>query len=168
MTLLDAPAFDEARERRRKVIFWSAAVLLVALVAGWWLAAGRPVDWPWNWNNFVRGKSTADRFLTAVERNDLPTAYGIWMNDKDWRQHPVPKGGYSLGRFEQDWGARSPDNEYGSIESHKIVAARMYGNVLLMAIIINGQRTKALDLDYDPAMRTLNFSPPDVEIDLGP
>jgi hypothetical protein len=44
----------------------------------------------------------------------------------------------------------------------------MYGNVLLTATLINGRKSKALNLDYDPKTRQLNFSPPDVEIYLGP
>jgi hypothetical protein len=44
----------------------------------------------------------------------------------------------------------------------------MYGNVLLAAVLINGRKSKALNLDYDPKTRTLNFSPPGVELYLGP
>lgn len=168
MTLLDAPVFDEARDRRRRVILYSAAGLLLALFVGWWLAASRPVDWPWNWNNHLLGRRTANRFLTAVEKNDLATAYGIWLHDPDWRRHPAQSGPYTFDRFQDDWSSLSPDNEYGAIQSHRIVAARMYGNVLLMAILINDRKSKALNLDYDPKTHTLNFSPPDVELYLGP
>jgi hypothetical protein len=48
------------------------------------------------------------------------------------------------------------------------VAERMYGNVLLMAVLINDRKSKALDIDWDPKTRQLNFSPPDVELYLGP
>jgi hypothetical protein len=168
MTLLDAPEFDEARDRRQHVMMYSLAGLLLVLFVGWWLAAGRPVDWPWNWNNHLRGRMTVNRFLTAVEKNDLPTAYGIWLHDPKWQQHPAQSGSYTFDRFQKDWSSQSPDNEYGAIQSHKIVAARMYGNVVLMAVLINGRKSKALDLDYDPKTHTLNFSPPDVELYLGP
>ena len=89
MTLLDAPVFDEARERRRLAVFYSTAGLLFVLFMGFWLAAGRPVDYPWNWNNHLRGRMAVNSFLTAVEKNDLPAAYGIWIHDKDWQQHPA-------------------------------------------------------------------------------
>jgi hypothetical protein len=167
MTLLDAPVFDEVRERRRLTMVWSAAGLLVALLIGWWLLAGRPVDWPWNWNNHLMGRMAVNRLLTAVEKNDLPTAYGIWLHDKNWQQHPVQSGTYSYERFQRDWSPTSSDNEYGVIQSHHIVAARMYGNVLLVGVLINGRKSKALFLDYDPQTHTLNFSPPDVELYLG-
>jgi hypothetical protein len=168
MTLFNAPAFDEVRDRRRRVILYSVTGLLLALFVGWWLAASRPVDWPWNWNNHLRGRLAANHFLTAIEKNDLPAAYGIWLNDKSWQQHPSQTGPYTFERFQQDWSPQSTDNEYGAIRSHKIVAARMYGNVLLMAVLINERKSKALNLDYDPKTHQLNFSPPDVEIYLGP
>jgi hypothetical protein len=168
MTLLDAPKYDEVRERHHKVIILSAVGLVLALFVGWWLVAGQPVDWPWNWNNHLRGRMEANQFLTAVEKNDMATAYATWLHDKNWQQHPLTGSGvYTFQRFQQDWSPTSPDNEYGVIQSHKIVAARMYGNVLLMAILINGRKSKALNIDYDPKTHALNFSPPDVEIYLG-
>jgi hypothetical protein len=168
MTLLDAPVFDEVRDRRNRKIFWGSAGLVFALFVGWWLFAGRPVDWPWNWNNHLLGRATANNFLAAVEKNDLPAAYGIWIHDKDWQQHPTANGTYPFARFQQDWSSSSPDNEYGNIQTHKIVAARMYGNVLLMAILINGRKSGALNLDYDPKHHTLNYSPPGEELYIGP
>jgi hypothetical protein len=209
MTLLDAPKFDEVRDRRLRWTLYSAvSVVIVALVV-WWLVAGRPVDWPWNWNNFLFGRAAANRFLTAVEKNDLAGAYGIWIHDKDWQQHQAEFEAhpfdqfqkerastmklddisrayadqlhdkdwqrqksaldmYPFSRFQQDWSSTSSANEYGSIQSHKIVAARMWGSGLLMAILINGRKSDALDLDYDPKSRTLSFSPPGVELYLGP
>jgi hypothetical protein len=168
MTLLDAPVYDEARERRRLVILYSAAGVLLVLFVGWWLAAGRPVDYPWNWNSHLRGRNAVNQFLTVVEKNDLATAYGIWLNDKDWQQHQARYSTYPFSRFQDDWSSQSPENEYGAIKSHKIVVATMHGNVLLMAVLINGRKSKALNLDYDPKTRALNFSPPGVELYLGP
>ncbi|MGP8269830.1 MAG: hypothetical protein ACLQLH_07160 [Terracidiphilus sp.] len=168
MTLLDAPVFNEARERRRRVSLYTAVGLLLALIVAWWLVAGRPVDWPWNWNSHLFGRSAVNGFLTAVEQNDLPKAYGIWVHDKNWQQHPAQYGSYPFERFQQDWGPASAANEYGPIHSHKIAAERMYGNVLLVAVLINGRKSKALNLDYDPNSHTLNYSPPGVELLLEP
>lgn len=168
MTLMDAPKFDEVRDRRRREIAYSAGGLLLVLFVGWWLVSGRPVDWPWNWNAHLMGRAAINNFLTAVEKNDLPKAYGIWIHDKDWQKHPATSGPYPFSRFQEDWSPTSPDNEYGVIQSHKIVAARIYGNVLLAAVLINGRKSGALDLDYDPRTHTLNFSPPGVELYLGP
>jgi len=168
MTLLDAPKFDAAREKRRQVFLYSTAGFLFVLLVAWWLVAGRPVDWPWNWNNYMIGRMTVNRFLTDVEKNDMAGAYGIWIHDKNWQQHPQQGGAYPFARFEGDWSSTSPDNEYGIIQSHKIVAARRWGNGLLLAVLINGRKSKALNLDYDPKTSTLDFAPPGVELYLGP
>jgi hypothetical protein len=168
MTLLDAPKFDEARDRRRHLILTSSASAVGVLLVIWWLVAGRPVDWPWNWNAHLFGRAAVNHFLDAIEKNDLATAYGVWTHDKNWRQHPAQHSVYPFDRFEQDWSPTSPDNEYGAIHSHHIAAARVYGNVLLVAALINGRKSDALNLDYDPKTKTLNFSPPGVQLYLGP
>jgi hypothetical protein len=163
MTLLDAPKFDEVRDRRIRITLYSTAGALFVLVVGFWFAAGHPADWPWCWYSHMRGRAVANHFLVAVERNDLQKAYGVWMHDPNWQQHPQ-QFTYSFNRFQDDWSRTSPDNEYGVIESHKIVAAHVYGNVLLMAVLINGRKSNALNLTYDPKTHALNFSPPDMEI----
>jgi hypothetical protein len=168
MTLMDAPTFDVARDKRRRLIFsCTAAALFVALI-GWWLEAGRPVDWPWNWNNYLFGRATVNAFLDHVESNDLPTAYGIWIHDQNWQKDQPKDVIYPFSRFQQDWSSSSSDNEYGAIKSHHIVLAARYGNGILVATLINGRKSKALNLDYDPKSHTLDFSPPGVELYLGP
>jgi hypothetical protein len=162
MTLLDAPQFDETRERRRQAILLGSGGLFLVLFIGWWLMAGRPVDWPWNWNSHLLGRSTVNSFLADVEKNDLPAAYGIWIHDKGWQQHPAKNGAYPFSRFEQDWSSISPDNEYGAIQSHRIAMASRYGNGVLVAAFINGRKSKALNLIYDPKTKTLDFAPPGV------
>jgi len=168
MTLLDAPKFDEARERRRRVIVYSSVSVFLIFIVVFWLVSGRPIDWPWNWYAHLEGRSAINRFLTAVEQNDLNKAYGIWQHDPNWQQHPGEYKLYPFVRFEDDWSSSSPDNEYGAIKSHRIVAARMYGNTLLAAILINGRKSDALNLDYDPHTHTLTFAPPGVQLYLGP
>ena len=63
MTLLDAPQFDAQRERRRTLILGCAAGVIVLLFVSWWLAASRPVDWPWNWNRYLFGRAAVSKFL---------------------------------------------------------------------------------------------------------
>ena len=168
MTLMDAPAFDEARDRRRQRILLGSGGLLVVLFIVFWLVAGRPVDWPWNWNSYLFGRAAVNGFLTAVERNDLPKAYGIWTHDKNWQQHPAQNSIYPFSRFQEDWSSTSSANEYGVIQSHKIALAGRYGNVLLVAVLINGRKSGALTLTYDPKARTLSFAPDGVGLYLGP
>jgi hypothetical protein len=168
MTLLDAPAYDEARERRRSVFLYGAAGVLFVLFVGWWLAAGRPVDWPWQWNNHLLGRMKVNAFFKDLEKNDLPAAYGVWIHDKNWQQHPDKHAGYTFDRFEKDWSPDSPDNDYGQIRSHRIAAARMIGNVLQTGTFVNERKSKAINLDYDPRDHTLSFSPEDVQFLEGP
>jgi hypothetical protein len=168
MTLLDAPKFDAVREKRRQVFLYSTVGFLFVLLVAWWLVAGRPVDWPWNWNNYLFGRSMVNNFLTDVEKNDLSAAYGVWINDKNWQQHPEKTGTYPFSRFQEDWSSTSPDNEYGAIQSHKVALAGRYGNGVLIAVLINGRKSKALNLEYDPRSKSLNFAPPGVELYLGP
>ena len=102
-----------------------------------------------------------NRWYVLAETED---GYGIWTRDPDWQQHEANHSTYPFRRFQDDWSRTSPDNEYGIIQSHKIVVAHEYGNIVLMAILINGRKSNALNLTYDPRTHTLNFSPPDMEI----
>jgi hypothetical protein len=166
MTLLDAPAFDAARARRRQTILYSALGLFIVLFIGSWFVADMPVDWPWNWWTHFRGRMTVNHFLDAVEQNDMAKAYGIWFNDPSWQQHPSQHAAYPFDRFQQDWSPTSSANDYGAIKSHKVLAARISGNVLILGIRVNGLKSNTLFLAYDPHMHTLSFSP--VQLYLGP
>lgn len=168
MTLLDAPAFDEARARRRRIIGWSTLGALVALFIAWWFVAGRPIDWPWHWNDHLFGRAAVNRFMTDIEHNDLKGAYGVWIHDKNWEQHPQQHAVYPFARFEDDWSPTSPNAEYHGIHTYRIAAARMYGNVLLVAILINGAQENALDLTWDPRTGQLSFAPPGVRLSTTP
>jgi len=168
MTLLDAPEFDEVRDRRQSLLLKGAAAVIFVVFVSWWLVAGHPADWPWHWDNHLFGRVTINRFLTAVEKSDLSGAYGIWVHDKDWQKHPEKYSDYGFDRFEKDWSSNSPDNEYGAIRSHRIAATRMNGNVLLVGIFVNGRKSKAINLDYDPSTHRLNFSPDDIRFLEGP
>jgi hypothetical protein len=166
MTLLDAPQYNAARERRKRIIIVSTSSTLVTLFIVWWLICGHPIAWPWNWNTYLFGKSTVNHFFTAIEQNDLNKAYGIWFQDPNWQQHPAVHNNYSFQRFQQDWGPNSPDNDYGPIKSHRIAAERISGNVLIVAIYVNDRKSNPIFLAYDPKNHTLIFSP--VQLYLGP
>ena len=133
MTLLDAPQYDAARAKRKKLIVQLSAAALFVLLVVYWLVASRPVDWPWH-----------------------------------WQQHPQQYSTYPFKRFQDDWSPTSPDNDYGPIRSHTIALAGPYGNGLLVAVLINGRKSDALNLDYDPKTGQLSFAPPGVSLYLGP
>ena len=48
------------------------------------------------------------------------------------------------------------------------VLAGRYGNGVLVASLINGRKTDALNLEYDPHTGSLSFAPPGVQLYLGP
>lgn len=166
MTLLDAPRFDEARDRRNRIIVWSSVSAFTLAVIVLWSVAGFPVDWPWNWWAHFRGRATINQFLDDVQKNDMAAAYNVWLHDPQWQQHQNANGAYTFDRFKDDWSPNSSQNEYGAIKSHSIAAARINGNVLVVGIWINGSKAKPLFLAYDPKTRALTFSP--VELYLGP
>jgi hypothetical protein len=168
MTLLDAPQFDPRRSRRKTLIVQCSVGVVLLLFISWWFVASHPFDWPWNWNRYLFGRHTVNKFLSAVEADDLTRAYGIWVNDKNWQQHPAQHSVYPYARFQGDWSPTSPDNEYGAIKSHKIALAARYGSGLLVAVLINGRKTDALELAYDPKTGQLSFAPPGVSLYLGP
>lgn len=169
MTLLDAPKFDEKRERRNQITGWSIAGGVVLLLVVYWLFAGRPVDWPWKWQTHLFGRWAITAFMDDMQKNDLEAAYGVWIHDKNWKQHPKQHGAYIFDRFKEDWDPNSPDAEvHGGIHSYRIAAARRYGNVLLAAILINGAQQNALDLTWDPRTRELSFAPPGVKLSTVP
>jgi len=166
MTLLDAPRFDEAKDRRKRIIAWSSVSTFTALCIVFWIVSGFPIDWPWHWFAHMRGRTVINHFLTDVEKNDMAGAYGVWIHNSDWQQKNAQDSGYTFARFQADWGPSSPDNEYGPIRRHNIAAARFAGNVLVVGVFINGRPTKPLFLAYDPRSGSLSFSP--VELYLGP
>ena len=157
MTFLDAPNFDTARDRRRRIVIYLTVTVLGAVFGGFWLASGAPFDWPWTWNSHRAGTIAVDQFLRAVEKNDLQQAYAIWNHDKDWQQHPA-RYAYTFDRFQRDWGPNAEENDYGVIRTHELRMAHVYGNVLAVGVLINGRRDKALYLDFDRGAHTLNFS----------
>jgi hypothetical protein len=128
MTLLDAPAFNAARARKRRNIILAsiAGVILIAIL----------VYVGWNWPAEYR----VNQFFTALEHQQFEKAYGIWNHDPNWQQHPDKyKNGYPYNRFLDDW---SLSGEYGKITSHKILyATSSLGNSTLLAVQVNGRRT---------------------------
>jgi|ERR1700677_1620116 len=168
MTLLDAPQFDAAKSKRTRLIVQLSAAAVFLLLVAYWLIASRPVDWPWNWQRYLFGRAAVNHFMEALEGNDLNKAYGIWVHDTNWQQHAAQYTTYPFKRFQDDWGPTSPDNEYGPVRSYKIAMAGRYGNGLLVALLINGRKSDALNLDYDSKTGQLSFAPPGVSLYLGP
>ncbi len=105
MTLLDAPQYDPAKEKRRKIkIAVGLAVVLILLVLAWMYR-----NWP--------AEHLVDKFFSALEKQDYETAYGIYFHDPNWMQHKQQYSQYTYADFYRDWG---PGGEWGLIKSNRI------------------------------------------------
>jgi len=92
MTLMDAQVFDEVRSRRRKIKI--ATAVFVVLVLAWLI---------WTYRNWPEERVVESFFLRASEA-DFEGAYGVWMHDPQWRQHPQQYQQYPYNEFYRDWG----------------------------------------------------------------
>ena len=151
MTLLNAPAYDPRRARRRKELL-AAGLLSVVLV-------GLLTYRFWNW----REERAVDQFFSRLEQKDYESAYTLWLADPEWRQHPQKYTRYPYGDFYRDWG---PGSEWGLIKSHKIEAAvrpPQGGTGVIVVVTINQRAQKAF-LWVEKGDLSLSFSPYEVEL----
>ena len=151
MTLLNAPTYDPRRERRKKELL--AAGLLSLVLVG--LLTYRF----WNW----REERTVDKFFAHLEQKDYEGAYGIWLADTQWRQHPQQYARYPYDDFYRDWG---PGGEWGLIKSHQIEAAvrpPRGGTGVIVVVTINQRAQKAF-IWVEKGDLSLTFSPYEVEL----
>ena len=137
MTLLNAPAYDDRKERRRIGLLIGIGVS-IALFAILWLG-GYILGHGWFFSN-LGAEHRVSTFFTALEAKDYAKAYGIYFNDGDWQQHPQ-KYEYSLQRFTEDWTTESPVK--GPITSHHIDISKTdgsgaFGTGIIVATRVNG------------------------------
>jgi len=146
MTLLDAKEYDPEKERRKKVRIISAIVFL--LLAGFFL---------W-WFRYWPEQRVADHFFDALQKQDYESAYGIWMQDPQWRQHPDRYKKYPFREFYTDWG---PGGQWGSVKSYKIYAAGTPpggGSGVIVDLIVN-DRAEHARVWVEKSDKTMSFSP---------
>ena len=146
MTLLDAQHYDEAAARRRRNRIVSAVVLLLIVLC-----------LVWTHRNFPEERIVS-RFFTALQQRDYETAYGIWMHDPQWKQHPQKYPNYPFNEFYRDWG---PGGEWGVIKSHKVYASgtpRGGGSGVVVEVIVN-DRAEHARMWVEKSDKTLSFSP---------
>jgi hypothetical protein len=145
MTIFEAPVYDPRRERRKKIII--AAVVLLVIVAA--VLAYLYRNWP---EERVVGK-----FFDALVARDFEKAYGIWLADPAWKQHPQKYSQYSFHDFYQDWG---PGGEWGIIRSYRIdgSATPKHGSGVVVVVTIN-ERSQQARIWVEKKDKTLTFSP---------
>jgi hypothetical protein len=154
MTLFEAEPYDEERARKRRVRIVSIVVILVVLaLVGWHF-------------RFWREEHQVDKFFDALQRQKYEQAYGVWMNDPDWKQHPEKFARYTFGEFTRDWG---PGGEWGIIKTHSIdgTAVPKGGNAgafgspsgVVVVVTVNDRVADKAHIWVQKADKTLGFSP---------
>lgn len=146
MTLLDAQEYDPEKARKRRMQIISAiAILLVALALGWWFRY-----WPY--------EHIAGKFFDALQKQDYKTAYGIWMHDPQWQQHPDQYPKYPFNEFYTDWG---PGGQWGLIKTQKVYGASSCpggGTGVVVDVIVN-DRAEHAQVWVEKSDHTLSYPP---------
>ncbi len=152
-SILNAPTYDPKRDKRRRIIIVLAvlAVLVVGYVA-FSLTVFGYLKYPFqNWSE----ERVVNRFFQALEVRDYEKAYGIWMADPNWKQHPNAHPRYTFGQFYLDWG---PGGEYGLIKSHKIDGTKRTGSGVVVVTTVN-ERSEQAHLWVEKSDKTMTYSP---------
>jgi hypothetical protein len=146
MTLLDAQEYDPEKGRKRtKRIVAAIALALIVFCLGWWFRY-----WP--------QERVVGHFFAALQRQDYNTAYGIWMNDPQWQQHPQQHPKYVFTEFYRDWG---PGGQWGLIKTQKVYGASTCpggGSGIVVDVIVN-DRTEHAQVWVEKSDRTLSYPP---------
>jgi hypothetical protein len=145
-TILTAPQYDPRREKRKKQII--AAIILFVLGMAALLYAYR--NWP--------EEHVVSKFFTALQNKDFKQAYGIWMHDPNWEQHPQKYTNYPFNEFYQDWG---PGGEWGIIRSFHVdgSANPKHASGVVVVVTVNERVADKARIWVEKSDKTLTFSP---------
>ena len=146
MTLLDAKQYDAGKERRRnqRRIMAVLAILIVAALA-WWFRY-----WP--------EEHIVGQFFANLQKQDYKSAYGIWMHDPNWQQHPQEHPKYPFNEFYRDWG---PGGEWGLIKTQKVYGSSTCpggGSGVVVDVVVN-DRAEHAQVWVERSDKTLSFPP---------
>ncbi len=157
MSLLNAPEYDPVRERRRTIRIVSVIVLVLVTIIVVWV------------NRFWPEEHKADKFFSAIVRKNFEQAYGLWMSDPRWQQHPEKYPKYKFGEFYRDWG---PGSEWGQIKAYKIAGAGEChgggGSGVVVKVIVNDRATPTM-VWVEKGDKSMSFPPcePDQDFIIG-
>jgi hypothetical protein len=154
MTLFEAAPYDPERARKRRVCIISIAAIVIVLGL---------VAWHYR---YWREEHQVDKFFQALEQQNFEQAYGVWMNDPDWKQHQQKFSRYPFGEFMKDWG---PGGEWGIVKSHNVdgTAVPEGGNAgafvgpsgIVVVVTVNQRVADKAHIWVEKSDRTLSFSP---------
>lgn len=162
MTLLNAPAYDERRATLHRNLLIGAASLIVLLIV--LTFAGILTGHGWLFSN-TTAEHHVNKFLTDIEQKNFNAAYGVYMNDADWQQHPEKYSFYPLKRFTEDWTTYSP---VGPILSHHVDksvtdGSGAFGTTIIVASTVQTPKgEKRLFIPYQRSDGTLSYPPPHI------
>jgi hypothetical protein len=152
MTLLNAPEFDVQKENRKRNILIGSGIGVVLLailsLAGFLLGHG------WLFTN-LPVEHKVNVFLSALQSQDYPRAYGLFYNDPDWQQHPQKYKDYPLERFTEDFTTES--DWKAPVSSFHVGCSKRDATGTAIAIKVNG--STSLTLKYQRADGTISFFP---------
>ena len=136
--LMNAPAYDPARDDRRRNIFIGLAVTVLLL--GILTLAGYVLGHGWLFTN-LGYEHRVNNFFDDLEAKDYAKAYALYYNDPDWQQHPARYSDYPLSRFTEDWTTDSPVK--APITSHDVDISKTHGSGnfgtgVIVAVRVNG------------------------------
>ena len=152
MTLMNAPQYDGRGENlKRNLLIGSGLLLLVLalLVVGGYISGHG-----WFFLN-LPAEHTVSTFLSDLEAKDYAKAYGVWMHDPDWQQHPQ-RYDYTIQRFTEDWTTQS---DWGPIKTHHVDISKKTGTGIIVAVTVNGS-PKKMFMWYERSNKTLTFPAP--------
>ena len=154
MTLFEAQPYDAARARKKRAIIIALVILGLLIALAWWQMR----YWP--------EERAVDRFFDALQQQNFEKAYGIWMHDPNWQQHPQQYARYPLTDFMKDWG---PSGEWGIIKSHRIDGAGVpkgYSGTpfatasgVVVVVTVNNRIADKAHVWVQKDDKTLGFSP---------
>jgi hypothetical protein len=145
-SLFDAQPYDEAKVRRRRLWIAGTTLALIAIAAVLWF------------NRYYPEERRVEHFFAQLQAKNYEAAYGVWMNDASWKQHPDLYSRYGFRAFYLDWG---PGGEWGPINSYKVIAAqkpRPGASGVVVGVRVN-ERKKLCSVRVEFKDKTLGFSP---------
>ena len=154
MTLFEAQPYDPARARKKRLLIFAVIGGVFVIGILWWMFR----FWP--------EERVVDQFFDALQQQNYEKAYGVWMHDPDWQQHPGKYSRYSSSDFLKDWG---PGGEWGIIKSHHIDGAAVpkgysgspfaTASGVVVVVTVNDRVSDKAHIWVQNDDKTLGFSP---------